>query len=67
MRMHIVKRFANCDETFGCETVFKNKHSHAFDYRITTQMWQGIAVIILIPILVWDDSANVRTVLYIVK
>jgi hypothetical protein len=36
--------------------------SQVFDYRITTQLWQGIAI--LIPILVLNDSANVRTVLY---
>jgi hypothetical protein len=36
--------------------------SLVFDYRITTQLWQGSAIIILTPILVLNDLANVRTV-----
>jgi len=38
-------------------------NSHVFDYRITTQLWQGIAIIVPIPTLVLNNSAKVRTVL----
>jgi hypothetical protein len=37
--------------------------SLVFYYRITTQLWQGSAIIILTPIRVLNDSANVRTIL----